>query len=112
MTQGETSAFRVKLVMRYTRISCMPFRATHETTRIVQARSENDAVRQACLCLDRELEEILSKVNAINVAEVLVNIRSVEPAPRGNKVPEFWNPRWYPSDQLIPDYLVVTWQPD
>lgn len=112
MTQVVSNGFRVKLVMRYTRISCMPFRATYETDRIVQAQSEHDAVRQACLCLDRELEQVLSKVNAINVAEVLVDIRSVEPAPESDRESEFWNPRWFPSDQRVPDYLVVTWESD
>lgn len=107
MRQVVTSGFRVRLVMRYTRVSCMPFRATYETTRIVQAQSDQDAVRQACLCLDQELEEILSKVNAINVAEVLVDIKFVSPASER----DFWNAQWFPPDQQVPDYLVVRWDP-
>lgn len=97
--------FRVDLVMRYTRISCMPFRATYPASRIVQAQDEEDAVRQACLCLDRDLEEILSRVNAINVSEVRVQISDVEGVRDGTDA--YWNPQWFSRDVVIPPYVVV-----
>lgn len=91
--------------MRYTRISCRPFRATFPASRIVQAEDPDDAVRQACLCIDRDLEEILSRVNAINVSEVLVEFSSVEPAQEPEST--FWNPSWFPRDLTVPPYVIV-----
>lgn len=99
------SAFRVELVMRYTRISCRPFRATFPASRVVQAEDAEDAVRQACLCIDRDLEEILSRVNAINVSEVLIEFSCVEPA--RDETPAFWNPSWFPRDLTVPPYVIV-----
>ena len=102
---GVLRPFRVELVMRYTRISCMPFRATYPATRVVQARDEEDVVRQACLCLDRDLEQILARVNAINVSEVRVEVSSIQPLAQGNEA--FWNPKWFSADDTIPPYVIV-----
>jgi len=95
----------VELVMRYTRISCMPFRARYPASHTVQAEDEEDAVRQACLCLDRDLEEILSSVSAIHVSEIWVEFSRVErvAAPRR----ALWNPCWFARDLLVPPHIVV-----
>lgn len=98
-------AFHVDLAMRYTRISCMPFEARFAASKVVQARDEEDAVRQACLCLDRDLEEILSRVNAINVSEVWVTFSEVTPVEDSGEA--FWNPSWFSHEVQVPPYLVV-----
>ncbi|HNS99133.1 MAG TPA: hypothetical protein PKL73_19405 [Polyangiaceae bacterium] len=97
--------FRVELVLRYTRISCMPYRATFPAAKVVQAQHADDAVRQACLCLDRDLEDILAQVNALNVSEVWVDILSVQLLKQAQD--PVWNPWWFPTDQAIPSYIIV-----
>jgi hypothetical protein len=91
--------------MRYTRISCMPFRATFPASKVVQAEDSKDAVRQACLCLDRDLEEILAQVNALNVSDVLVDIRAVRLVALDDGPP--WNPAWFPPHVALPSYVVL-----
>jgi hypothetical protein len=94
--------------MRYTRVSCLPFRATMDLDRLVQARDRDDALRQACLCLDRDLEELLSTVNAMNVTEVLVTVREVSPELQGARDEELWNPEPFDTEILVPRHIVLT----
>ena len=97
---------RVRLTMRYTRISCMPMRATMDLDRVVSAEDQDDAVRQACLCLDRDLEELLWAVNSMNVSEVIVEVRSVEPAAEGDREAP-WNPDPFPAEVTVPPYVIL-----
>ena len=92
--------------MRYTRLSCMPFRAAVEFDRAVLAESREDAVRQACLCIDRDLEEILSRVSAINVSEVLVEVRDVTALGAASS-PDLWNPEPFPADREVPRHILL-----
>ena len=103
------AVYRVALALRYTRISCRPFGARLELDKLVEAESEQDAVRQACLCLDADLEQVMGNVNAINVSEFPVDIVAVEPAVAG--AGELWNPRPFPRGQAIPRHLVVRREP-
>lgn len=96
--------FQVQLTMRYTRVSCMPFRARLEIDRPVQAADREDALRQACLCLDQELEEILARVNSFNITVVrVVPGEIVERGPAQEQ--DVWNPEPFPPDIPIPRYL-------
>lgn len=104
-THRVVHAYRVDLVMRYTRISCMPFKAKFPASKLVQALDEQDAVRQACLCLDRDLEDVLAGVNAINVSEVRVEFSRVELV-RGTGA-EYWNPEWFEGGIPIPEHVIV-----
>ena len=98
--------FLVRLTMRYTRISCMPFRASMDFDRVVLGDDEEDAVRQACLCIDRDLEELLWAVNTINVSEVLVEVRGVEESGAAARE-EPWNPEPFPPSVEIPPHVVL-----
>ena len=99
------TVYRIALALRYTRISCRPFGARLELDRLVEAESEQDAIRQACLCLDAELEQVLAGINAINVSEFPVDILAIEPAAR--EAGELWNPHPHPADKAIPPHLIV-----
>jgi len=100
------SPHRVRLTMRYTRISCMPMRATMDLDRVVLAKDQDDAVRQACLCLDRDLEELLWAVNSMNVSEVIVEVRSVDTSADGDgEAP--WNPDPFPPEVAVPPYVII-----
>lgn len=99
--------FRVRFVLRYTRVSCQPLRATVPFDRVVLARDGEDALRQACLCLDRDLEELLSAVNAMNLSAVHVEHESIEPAPP-DLASEPWNADPYPEDVEVPPHVVVS----
>lgn len=96
--------YEVQLTMRYTRISCLPFRASMDLDRVVLASSDDDAVRQACLCLDRDLEELLAWVSSINVSEVRVEVRGVGPAPPDRRP---WNPKPFPPEVEVPPWVVL-----
>lgn len=98
--------FRVLLTLRYTRISCMPFRAKLDLDRLVQAEDRDDALRQACLCIDRELDEILASVNAINVTEVWVEPQDLEERPPTPGL-DLWNDPAFALDRPIPQYIVL-----
>lgn len=97
--------FRVRFVMRYTRISCMPLRATMEFDEIVQAKSAEDAPMQAAKCIDRDLEEILWAVSSMNVTEVILEFQSVTAA-TPDQAGDVWNPESFPDDEL-PRYVVL-----
>jgi len=98
--------FEVHFTLRYTQVSCMPFRASMDFERQVQAVDEEDALRQACLCLDRDLEQVLSQVNAINVSEVIVEVRSINEtaASTGDAL---WNPEPFEKQLEVPPHIVV-----
>lgn len=97
--------YRVVLALRFTRISCRPLGARAEFDRYVEAQSEHDAMRQACLCLDAELEGIIADVNTINVAELLVDVLTVELSRGAGGV--LWNASPYPATRQVPGYLTV-----
>ncbi len=99
-------AFRIDLSMRYTRISCRPFEARYLVTEVVQARDEQDAQRQACLCLDRDLEEILSRVNSINVSELMIEFTCVQKI-EARKNEAYWNTEWSDENQPVPPYFII-----
>jgi hypothetical protein len=100
--------FRARLALRYTRISCMPFQAILELDRLVQGMDRDDALRQACLCVDRELDEILARVNTQNVTEIWIEPRQiVEAAPPAD---DLWNPDPFPPEQSLPRYIVLKGQ--
>ena len=96
--------FRFKGAMRYTRISCMPFRAVLGIAKLVQAQDEADALRQVALCLDRDLEEILAQVNAMNVSYVRLEVHGLreEPATDGEAL---WNPTAFPQELPVPPHI-------
>ena len=96
--------FRIQLTLRYTLISCKPMGAKLEFDRIIQAADRNEAALQACLCLDRDLEEIMARVNAINVSEVMVDIKNIEETNRGDE--PLWNPFPF-SEQKVPPHIIV-----
>lgn len=98
--------FAVALTLRYTRISCMPFRASIDFDKTVQAKDSTDAVRQACLCLDRDLEDILSRVNAINVSEMIVEVKALREVSASTD-PTLWNPKPFGPQLQVPPHLVV-----
>ena len=99
------TVYRIALALRYTRISCRPFGARLELDRLVGAESEQDAIRQACLCLDAELEHVLAGINAINVSEFPVDILAVEIVAGDAGV--LWNPSPHPVEKAIPPHLIV-----
>jgi hypothetical protein len=99
--------FRFKGTMRYTRISCMPFRAVLGIAKLVQAHDEADALRQAVHCLDRDLEELLAQVNAINLSHVRLEVHSVEPEPAADGDP-LWNPTVFPKLLALPPHIAVS----
>ncbi len=99
-------AYRVLFTLRFTRYSCAPWRASKSFDRFVQAADPPDAVRQACLCLDQELEQILAQINAINVSEVYVDISRVTPTERSADEP-LWNSSRFDPSLEIPQYIVV-----
>jgi hypothetical protein len=73
--------------------------------RVVQARDEVDAQRQACLCLAEELEDILAAVNAMNVSEVRVDFEEIQPTEPEN--PTLWNPVPFPPERTVPRHIVA-----
>jgi len=97
--------FHVDIVLRYTRFSCAPMRAKLPMSKTVLATDDSDALRQACLCVDRDLEEILAQINAINVSEVVVEVHRVEPsaAPPG----EPWNGAGFDPSVIVPPYVLL-----
>ena len=97
--------FRIQLTIHYTRISCRPYGASLEYDRLVQAQDREDAQRQACLCVERELEVILAQVNTANVSEVLVDLRDIQPTQHQGQ--PLWNESPFPRDQRVPRHLVV-----
>jgi hypothetical protein len=72
----------------------------------VRAQDEEDALRQACLCLDRDLEEILSQINAINVSEVIVEVETIEEV-KASTVKNLWNPELFSTQLEVPPHIVV-----
>jgi len=96
--------YRVKLNLRYTRVSCLPFGAVMALDRVVRANDEVDAQRQACLCLAEELEDILAAVNAMNVSEVRVDFAEIQPTEPDN--PTLWNPVPFPPELTVPRHIV------
>ncbi len=90
--------------MRYTRISCMPFRATMDFDRVVNADDDDDARRQACLCIDRELDDILGYVNTQNVTGVRIETHEIREL-RSMEGQQVWNPDPFPSEKAIPRYI-------
>jgi len=103
------TTYRVVLALRYTRMSCRPYGARMELDRLVLAESEQDAVRQACLCLDMELERLMSEINAINVSAFPVDILLVEQV--GSGAGRTWNETPFPAGQHVPAHLQVRWRP-
>ena len=92
--------------MRYTRWSCLPFGARLDLEEIVQAESREEALRQAALCLHRDLEELLSRINAINVSEVYLEIDELRPvATAPKRVP--WNPQPFAPDVEVPPHVKI-----
>ncbi len=83
----------------------MPFRASLDFSRWVQAKDESGALKQACLCIDRDLEEILAHVNTMNVSEVLVELRRIESAKTVDG--ELWNTAPFDENTVVPRYIVV-----
>ena len=100
--------FLVELTLRFTRISCRPFGATKELSRIVRAGDRDDALRQACLCVDRDLEGILAFVNTINVSKIKVDVRAISALEADEQPPgDIWNPVPFDPEQQVPRYIVV-----
>ncbi len=99
--------FLVELTLRYTRISCMPFRATIELSRVVEAENQADALRQACLCVDRDLEEMLASVNTINLNKVHVEVQTVKEL-HGSEGQDIWNPAQFEPQVEVPRYIVIS----
>ena len=101
----ERALHHIDLVLRYTRVSCMPMRAKLALSRCVQAVDSDDAIRQACLCVDRDLEELLAHVNTINVSEVIVEVHRVEPALQAESA--LWNESWFPPGAAVPAHILL-----
>jgi len=101
--------YRVVLALRYTRMSCRPYGARMELDRLVLADSEQDAVRQACLCLDADLERLMSEINAINVSAFPVDILLVEQV--GSGAGRTWNETPFPASRCVPPHLQVRLRP-
>lgn len=101
--------FHVELTLRYTRISCMPYRATLDLDRFLIAENRADALHQAGLCLDRDLEEILANINTMNVADVLVDVRRVQQLTDREKPGEskIWNRNPFNEDLPLPRHIVI-----
>lgn len=98
--------FLVELTLRYTRISCMPFRASLEFGRYIQATDKSDALRQSCLCVDRDLEDILARVNTMNVTKVVVEPRNIRRI-NGQSPEPIWNHEPFDHNIKIPRYIVL-----
>jgi hypothetical protein len=82
----------------------MPMRAKLPMSRCVLAIDADDAIRQACLCVDRDLEEVLANVNAINVSEVIVEVHRVEPTAQADTAP--WNHALFPAEVAVPSHIL------
>lgn len=91
--------------MRYTRWSCQPLGASMAFDEIVQAVDAEDAVRQACLCLDRDLEKLLGSVSAANVSEVHVAVEALEEL--FGSAAQVWNPAAFPERKRAPAHIVL-----
>ncbi len=96
--------FRLKGAMRYTRISCMPFRAVLGLAKLIQADDEADALHQAVHCLDRDLEDLLAQVNAANVSYVRLEVHRLErePTTDGERL---WNPTTFATQLPAPPHI-------
>lgn len=101
--------FHVELTLRYTRISCMPYRAKLDIDRVLRAADAEDALRQAGLCLDRDLEDIFADINTINVSNVLIDVRTVRELDHAGDTdgPELWNPTPFDPELRVPRYIIV-----
>jgi hypothetical protein len=101
--------FRLELTLRYTRVSCMPYRATLELSHVVSARDREDALRQGALCVDRDLEEILSKVNTLNVSDVIVEARAVQELEtlQESESTTLWNLEPFGPELAIPRHIIM-----
>ncbi len=104
------AVFRFKGAMRYTRISCMPYRALLGLSKLVQAEDEEDALRQAALCLDRDLEEIFAQVSAINVSSVRLEVHGLQPEPSTDGE-ALWNPTAFARQQQVPPHIELCRSP-
>ena len=70
-------------------------------------------LHQAALCLHRDLEGMLAQVNAIHVAEVRLELDSVEPVPALEPGRRLWNPTHFGSDCKVPPHILLpaAWPP-
>lgn len=82
----------------------MPFRATKFFDRFLSGQDTEDALRQACLCIDRELDEILAFVNTQNVTGVRIAAHEVVEVPTAEDR-EIWNPDPFPQTTRVPRYI-------
>lgn len=106
MSETAPLFFFVELALRYTRVSCSPMGASLPIARTVQAADPDDALHQACLCLDRDLEQLLARVNTINVSEVIAELRTLRPVD-ASPGEGLWNPAPFAPEIPIPRHIQV-----
>lgn len=75
-----------------------------EIDRRVRALDSHDALHQACHCVDRDLEEILARINTINVSEVIVEFGRIETVRDGD---DLWNPEPFDRGLRVPPHIIV-----